>query len=66
MADLAQIMCVYNLRFLEKIPNEYFCVYKDAPDQTVSCVVDDICANPDALLSYEANMELRDSYFNWV
>ena len=65
-ADLAQIMCAYNLRYLEKIPQEYFCVYKDNPGEVVSCVPQDFCSNQDALLSYEPNMELEDSYYNWV
>ena len=56
---------IYNLNYLEKIPQEFFCVYENSPTTTVSCIPADFCDNP-AVISYEPNMELGDSYNNWI
>ena len=55
-----------NLSFFEKVPREYFCVYADGdPNEPQICTPDDFCDNPN-VISYEPNMELSDSYHNWV
>ena len=64
MADLCQVICLNNLRYLEKIPQEYQCVYAGSTE-AVSCVPEDFCTDPN-VISYSPNMELSDSYDNWV
>ena len=54
-----------SLGFLGKVPNEYFCTYEDAPDNEVSCKPDDFCKDPN-VISYRPNMELKESYTNWI
>ena len=60
-------MIVYNLHYLEKVPQEYFCTYSNTPAgaEPVSCKPEDFCDDPN-LVSYEANMALDDSYDNLV
>ena len=53
-----------NLSFLEKVPEEYFCVYEGS-SESVSCKPADFC-NDSKLVSYSPNMELKDSFDNWV
>ena len=50
---------------MEKVPNEYFCTYKDSPLAEVSCVPDDFCEDP-SVVSYRPNMDLEESYINWI
>ena len=60
-------MIVYNLHYLEKMPEEFFCIYNDTPvgaDPTI-CEPADFCDDPN-LVSYEANMALDSSYENLV
>ena len=53
-----------SLSFLEKVPKEYFCTYEDS-SESVSCQPQDFCENS-KVLSRIPNMELEDSYDNWV
>ena len=55
---------LYDLSYLEKMPQEFFCQYK-GQDEIVKCIPEDFCGNPN-LVSYEPNMELDDSFKNWV
>ena len=55
---------VYDLSFLEKMPEEFYCRYEDI-EQEVKCVPDDFCGDP-TLVSYRPNMELDDSFYNWI
>ena len=59
------MLIMISLGFLEKVPNEYFCTYKDSPNSEVSCKPDDFCKDPN-VLSYRPNMELEESYINWI
>lgn len=58
-------LILLSLSFLEKVPSEYFCAYEDAPDQYVSCKPAEMCKDP-TVVSYYPNMELKDSFINWV
>ena len=59
------MLIMVSLGFLEKVPNEYFCTYEDSPDTEVSCKPVDFCNDP-SILSYRPNMELKESYNNWI
>ena len=50
--------------YLEIVPQEYFCVYEDSSD-AVSCTPTEFCEDP-TVVSYEPNMELSTSYYNFV
>ena len=53
------------LGFLEKVPKEYYCTYEDDPEKEVVCKPEDFCNDP-SVLSYHPNMELKQSYQNWI
>lgn len=53
-----------NLSFLEKVPREFFCVYVGS-SESVSCKPVDFCTDPN-LVSYTPNMDLKDSFDNWI
>ena len=57
------ILC--SLGFLEKVPDEYYCTYADSPNEEVSCKPEDFCDDL-SVLSYRPNMDLDDSYTNWI
>lgn len=57
-------MLVMSLSFLEKVPEEYQCIYEGS-SEPVSCKPADFCDDP-TVLSYSPNMDLSDSYDNWV
>ena len=59
------MLIMISLGFLEKVPNEYFCTYQDSPENEVSCKPVDFCKDP-TVLSYRPNMELKESYINWI
>ena len=59
------MLIMISLGFLEKVPNEYFCTYEDSPENEVSCKPDDFCKDP-TVLSFRPNMELKESYINWI
>ena len=55
-----------NIAYLEKVPKEYFCVYKgEELGVNRICKPEDFCKDPN-VLSYTPNMDLPDSYENWV
>ena len=64
MLDLAFHTIIISLAELTKKPKEYFCEYVGQPEP-VKCHPVDFCANND-VLSYEPNMKLSDSYYNWI
>ena len=53
-----------NLSFLEKIPEEFHCVYAGS-DKEVSCIPDDFCNDPN-LVSYRADMSVDETFYNWI
>ena len=53
-----------NLSFLEKVPQEYFCVYEGSTD-SFPCKPAEFCSDP-TVTSYQPNMDLKDSFENWV
>ena len=55
---------ILNLSYLEKVPKEYFCVFEGSPEPQV-CKPADFCKDP-TVVSYTPNMDLSDSYDNWV
>ena len=52
------------MSFLQKVPNEYFCIYEGFTEE-ISCKPLDFCGN-EQIVSYRPNMDLPDSYSNWV
>ena len=61
----ALMIIILSIAFLEKVPSEYFCTYKNSPFTEESCVPADFCEDPN-VVSYRPNMELDDSYTNWI
>ena len=59
------MMILLSLGFLEKVPEEYLCTYDGYPGKEFKCNPDDFCTDP-KVLSYHPNMELHDSYINWI
>ena len=59
------MIIVLSIAFFEKVPSEYFCTYKDSPGTEISCKPEQFCNNPN-IVSYRPNMELEDSYINWI
>ena len=57
-------LLIMSLAYQQKIPKEYFCIYQGSEVQQ-SCQPVDFCDNPD-VVSFTPNMELEDSYDNWV
>ena len=57
-------LVIMNLSYLEKVPKEYFCTYEGSEEPQL-CYPADFCTDP-TVTSYTPNMELRDSYDNWV
>ena len=58
------MLLLISLAFLEKVPREYFCQY-EGTDTMQSCTPKEFCNNPN-VVSFEPNMDLEDSYDNWV
>lgn len=46
------------------MPDEYFCTYEGS-EEAQSCQPDEFCTDP-SVTSYEPNMELADSYNNFI
>ena len=53
-----------NLSFLEKIPEEFHCIYADS-DEAVPCKPIDFCSDPN-LVSYRPDMTVDETFYNWV
>ena len=53
-----------SVSYLTKVPEEYYCTYAGS-EQSFSCKPEDFCQDP-TVTSYEPNMELADSYDNWI
>ena len=62
--DNGVFVIVIALSFLTKIPDEYFCTHI-GDDGITSCKPTDFCNDP-TVKSFEPNMDLPDSYNNWV
>ena len=58
------MILVFSLSYLTKIPQEYLC-QNEGSDETYVCVPDDFCEDP-RVTSFVPNMELSDSYDNWI
>ena len=65
LAVIGPIMIFLSLSFLTKVPDEYFCIY-EGETESVSCKPKDFCAPDSSVTSFRPNMELKDSYYNWV
>ena len=61
----AVMMILLSLGFLEKVPKEYVCTYESDPGKEVICKPEEFCKDP-TVLSFHPNMELHDSYINWI
>ena len=59
------MMILLSLGFLEKVPKEYVCTYESDPGKEVICKPEEFCKDP-SVLSFHPNMELHDSYINWI
>ena len=59
------MLVMVSLGFLEKVPNEYFCTYEESPENEISCKPEDFCEDP-TVLSFRPNMDLNESYINWI
>ena len=59
------MMILLSLGFLEKVPKEYYCTYESNPGKEVICKPEEFCKDP-TVLTYHPNMELHDSYINWI
>ena len=59
------MIILLSLGFLEKVPKEYYCTYENDPDKEVICKPEDFCRDS-SVLSYHPNMELKQSYHNWI
>ena len=59
------MLILSSLGFLEKVPTEYYCTYADAPGEEIICKPEDFCSDS-SVLSYRPNMDLNDSYTNWI
>ena len=62
------VTCVFGLlmmmSYLTKVPQEYFCTYEGSSESEI-CTPADFCSDP-SVTSYEPNMDLADSYYNWI
>ena len=58
------MLMVLCMTFLEKMPREFFCVYQGSDEEQI-CVPEDFCKDS-TVVSYKPNMELSDSYVNWI
>ena len=59
-------MFIGNLSYLEMVPREYYCTYEGSSEKSL-CYPSDFCTDSStAVVSYEPNMELPDSYHNFV
>ena len=52
------------LSYLTKVPQQYFCTYEGSSEAQI-CTPADFCSDP-TVTSYEPNMDLADSYYNWI
>ena len=55
---------VMMLSYLTKVPQEYFCTYEGSSESEI-CTPADFCSDP-TVTSFEPNMDLADSYYNWI
>jgi len=58
------MIMVLVLSFLTKVPREYYCTYEGS-EETSICKPADFCQD-DTVTSFEPNMDLPDSYNNWI
>lgn len=58
------MLILLSIGFLEKVPKEFFCTYEGSTEER-TCVPEDFCNDP-SIINYRPNMELDDSYQNWV
>ena len=59
------MILILSFNFLTKIPQEYYCTYEGSADETQICKPADFCEDP-TVTSYTPNMDLPDSYDNWI
>jgi len=64
MFDLSFFMVLMSLSMLTKAPKEYICE-STAHDGSYSCQPEDFCNDP-SVFSVKPNLELADSYDNWI
>ena len=64
LCDISVQVIIMNLSFLEKIPEEFHCVYKGSQEE-VACVPEDFCTDPN-LVSFQPDMTLDETFYNWV
>ena len=64
--SLGPMILLLSLSFLTKVPDEYFCVYYQDQPEPLSCKPKDFCAPDSVVISFRPNMDLPDSYYNWI
>jgi len=62
---MSTMLLLMSMSFLTKVPAEYFCVNEGQTDE-FSCTPSDFCAADSGIESFRPNMDLSDSYDNWI
>ena len=65
LSDNGVYSIIAGLANLTKVPGEYFCTRSSHPGVLVACKPEDFCDDV-AIVSFEPNMSLPDSYDNWI
>ena len=66
LSDNGVFVIILALSILTKVPTEYFCTRTGNFDDLFSCTPADFCNDTSTISSYEPNMDLTDSYENWI
>ena len=65
LANMSVMLIMMAMSFLTKVPEEYFCEYAGSSGSPQACQPKDFCEDPN-VVSFQPNMELETSYYNWV